>query len=141
MRTFLDTNILSALWMNEKPAVLIETELNKARHQGSLAISVFTHVECHACPGASEAFITEFLATAEIDVDSRLPEEIWRFAGNQFALYAERRRKTGNGLPRRVLADFLIGAHAQYRADRLMTMDIAFFERNFPELRLYPLPF
>jgi len=141
LRTFLDTNILSALWMNEKPATLIEAELVKAGQQGSLAISAFTHAECQACPGASEEFIGEFLATVGIDVDLRLPDEIWPLTGDRYAKYAERRRRTGTGLPRRILADFLIGAHAQYRADRLMTMDIAFFERNFPELRLYPLSF
>jgi predicted nucleic acid-binding protein len=125
--------------MNEGPAALIETELAKAADEGSLAISAFTHAECHACPGATEDFIREFLATGGIDVDSRLPDEIWPLTWDRFANYAKRRRKTAKDQPRRLLADFLIGAHAQFRADRLMTMDRAFFERNFPELRLYPL--
>jgi predicted nucleic acid-binding protein len=127
---------LSALWTNEKPATRIETELVRARRQGSLAISAFTHAECHGCPGASEEFIDKFLATAGIDVDFRLPDEIWSLTSERFAKYADRRRRTGGDLPRRILADFLIGAHARFQADRLMTMDTAFFARNFPELRL-----
>jgi predicted nucleic acid-binding protein len=141
LRTFLDTNILSALWTNEESAALLGTQLTKAGQDGSVAVSAFTHAELFACPGASEKFIDEFFATAGIDVDSRLPDEIWALTRERFANYADRRRKTGKGLPRRILADFLIGAHARYRADRLMTMDLAFFERNFPELRLYPLVF
>jgi predicted nucleic acid-binding protein len=35
-----------------------------------------------------------------------------------------------------LLPDFLIAAHALLRADRLMTLDPARYQQDFPELRL-----
>jgi predicted nucleic acid-binding protein len=63
--------------------------------------------------------------------------DLWQLAGDRFALYAERRRSSGAETPRRILADFLIGAHALLRADSLMTFDTGFYARNYPELMLY----
>jgi predicted nucleic acid-binding protein len=38
--------------------------------------------------------------------------------------------------PRRILADFLIGAHAQKRGYRLLTLDEGFYPTAFPRLVL-----
>ena len=48
---------------------------------------------------------------------------------------SSRRKVTGEG-PRRIAADFLIGAHAATVASALITMDAGFYARNFPELEL-----
>jgi predicted nucleic acid-binding protein len=57
-------------------------------------------------------------------------------AGRRFARYAVHRRKSGPGKPKRLLADFLIGAHASLQADRLMSLDPTRYKQYFPELKL-----
>ena len=61
---------------------------------------------------------------------------MWTEAGNRFARYAARRRKTTGQSPRRLLADFLIGAHALVQAERLLTLDPKVYQQDFPELQL-----
>ena len=45
-------------------------------------------------------------------------------------------RKQG-GKRTRILADFLIGAHAQKQATRLLSRDRGFYRKLFPSLNLY----
>ncbi|MCL5258254.1 MAG: hypothetical protein M1314_00655 [Firmicutes bacterium] len=42
---------------------------------------------------------------------------------------------TSDGAPRRIIADFVIGAHAS-RVGTLVTSDAAFYRRAFPSLRV-----
>ena len=46
------------------------------------------------------------------DKYARQETQAWRVAGKAFQKYASRRQKQQAGRPRRILADFLIGAHA-----------------------------
>ena len=56
-------------------------------------------------------------------------------AGEMFSTYLKRGGKRG-----RVLADFLIGAHAQLHADRLIARDLGFYRDYFKDLKVcYPL--
>lgn len=136
MRTALDSNILSALWSNEPSAVRIETDLKDARSLGRLLICGPVFVEVRAHPMISAGFVDEFLAQTEIHVDFALDERVWRKAAEGFTAYAQRRRRSGSTEPKRMFPDFLIAAHALLRADRLMTLDPARYQQDFPTLRL-----
>ena len=77
-----------------------------------------------------------FLESVGVAVDLKIEERVWAIAGLRYARYAARRRKaTGEG-PRRILADFLIGAHALVQADRLLTLDPGRYKLDFPEIEL-----
>ncbi|HZL68763.1 MAG TPA: hypothetical protein VFC29_15695, partial [Candidatus Limnocylindrales bacterium] len=69
-----------------------------------------------------------------IPVDWNLDEMVWRAAGRAFQRYAERRRKQRDPGTRRILADFLIGAHAETRGYRRLTLDERIYRPAFPKL-------
>jgi len=95
-----------------------------------------TYCELLAYPKATEAFVNEFCARTGIAIDFHLQDSVWTEAGRRFAKYANRRRKAKDGDPKRLLADFLVGAHALLQADRLMTRDERRYRQDFPELVL-----
>ncbi len=70
--------------------------------------------------------------------------QVWELAAERFARYADNRRKSHKEGPRRILADFLIGAQAlvgsSSEADPVLaTFDARFFRRYFPELGVFDL--
>lgn len=66
---------------------------------------------------------------------------MWRSAGLAFGGYAQRRRaQPGDPGPRRILADFLIGAHASELGARLLTFDGGVYRAAFPNLEVVVLP-
>lgn len=89
-----------------------------------------------AAPGRDEPFLDEFFRQTGIRVDWDLNESIWRAASRASQAYAARRRKRRDPGPRRILADFLIGAHALRRAHRLLTLDTRLYRPAFPGLRI-----
>ena len=99
-------------------------------------ISAPVFAELLAAPGRSEAFLSAFLHDTGISVDWQLDESVWRSAGRAYQWYAERRRRQRGPGVRRILADFLIGAHAQVRAYRLLTMDERIYKAAFPTLKI-----
>jgi predicted nucleic acid-binding protein len=136
VRTALDTNVLSALWSRGPLATAIARQLGQAKQAGALLVSGVVYAELLAYPGATEAFVSNFLEQTAITVDFQLEKVAWTEAGRRFARYANRRRKAQHPETKRLLADFLVGAHALTRADRLMTLDPSRYKRDFPEVRL-----
>lgn len=67
-----------------------------------------------------------------------MEEAVWRAAGRAFQSYAARRRQPHRreSVPRRILADFVIGAHAFRRGYRLLTLDDRLYRAAFPGLVL-----
>lgn len=140
MRTAIDTNIPSIILSNGPEGSMAIQCLAEARHEGSLHLSGFCYTEVLAFPKATEGLILAFFRSAEIELDLSIKEDVWRVAGQSYSLYAKRRRKSDSKeKPRRIATDFLIGAHALLHADRLMTLDVGFFQTNFPELTLFPV--
>ncbi len=136
MRTAIDTNILSALWSKEQLASTVAKRLGAAKAEGALLIAAVVYAELLAYPNATEPFVNQFVADTGMTVDFHLHESVWKEAGRRFARYANRRRKSAPEGPRRLLADFLVGAHALLQADRLMTLDPTRYKQDFPELKL-----
>jgi predicted nucleic acid-binding protein len=139
MRTALDTNIISSIWSSEPTAAHLSEALAAAKQAGGLAVSPVTYAELLAYPLATEPFVQSTLARMGIAIDFATTEAVWTEAGIRYAQYAERRRRSEKDQPRRLVPDFFVGAHALLQADQLITRDMAFYQRNFPELRLYPL--
>lgn len=136
MKTALDSNILSSLWSNEPSAARVHAELKTARAHGSLVICPPVFVELMAHPLVSPGFVDNFMAETRIAVEFVLDESVWRKAAERYSAYAQRRRQSGGDSPKRLLADFVIAAHALLQADRLFTLDSSRYYRDFPELRL-----
>ena len=135
MTTAIDTNILVALW-NEDDSLntLARSALDAALGLGSLVIAAPVFAELLAAPSRDEAFLDSFCRETGISVDWNLDEVIWRTAGRAFQLYVARRRNQRGSGQRRILADFLIGAHAIQNGFRLLTMDHRLYRAAFPRL-------
>jgi predicted nucleic acid-binding protein len=137
MTTAIDTNILVALWNeNDSLNTLARSALDAALGRGSLVIAAPVFAELLAAPSRDEAFLDSFFRETGISVDWNLDEAVWRTAGRTFQLYIARRRKQPGSGPRRILADFLIGAHAVQNGFRLLTLDHRLYQAAFPRLAI-----
>jgi predicted nucleic acid-binding protein len=137
MTTAIDTNVVVALWDKDPTLSLTaQTALEAAFNRGSLVVSAPVFAELIAAPGRTESFVNSFLEETGIAIDWDLGEAVWRSAGRAFQGYAERRRKQRDAGSRRILADFLIGAHAQTRGYRLVTLDERLYKVAFPTLTI-----
>jgi predicted nucleic acid-binding protein len=110
--------------------------LGRAQAEGGLVISAPVFAELLAHPRATALFVDEFLESTRITVDFDLGESVWRDAGRRFAAFARRRKNSAGGNTRRLLVDFLIGAHALLKADRLLTLDASRYRTDFRDLKL-----
>jgi predicted nucleic acid-binding protein len=138
MITALDTNVLVALWDDDdelNSAAL--AALDGAYQRGGLVISGAVFAELLAFPKRTEGFLNAFLSDTQINVDWASNENIWRATGQAFRSYAARRRKQALPGPRRILADFLIGAHAFVNGYSLLTLDSGIYRSAFPKLRIF----
>jgi predicted nucleic acid-binding protein len=113
--------------------------LGHAQQQGGLVIAAPVYAELRAHPKAKPGFVDNFLDKVNIRVDFALEESVWREAARAFSEYANRRRKSEGVHPKRLLVDFIVGAHALVCADRLLTLDSSRYKQSFPKLRLFPL--
>jgi len=131
----LDTNVLSALW-NDNDALnrLAMKALQEIQNREQMVICGVVYAELLAAAGRTEEFVDRFCEEAGIAVEWDLREKIWREAGKAFQAYAARRRRQRSTDPRRLLSDFLIGAHASVNGYRLLTLDAAVFRASFPRL-------
>jgi predicted nucleic acid-binding protein len=132
-----DTNVLVDLWAGA-PAGSGEAleALRTAQEAGKLVICAPVFSELLAGPGFESQRIESLLDRAGIGIDWVIGEEVWRLAGRAFADYAGRKRRGGAAGPRRLLTDFVIGAHALLIAGRMVTRDAGLYRAAFPQLQL-----
>jgi predicted nucleic acid-binding protein len=136
-----DSNVVIAL-LSEDDSLNSEAEkaLERGLARGDLIICGPVYVEVSAFPGRLEGRVDDFLSRTGIDVDWDLEEKVWREAARASQAYAAR-REVPRKLPRRVAADFIIGAHALVRKYPLLTMDRRGFRTAFPNLQFAPESF
>jgi predicted nucleic acid-binding protein len=137
MTTAIDTNVIVALWDAEdalyRPA---RVALEAAQNEGGLVIVAPVYAELMAGPGRSEKFIDQFCEDTHIAVEWDLEKDVWRAAGAAFQRYAAQRRRQRDSEVRRILADFVIGAHAWVSGYRLLTLDDRLYKAAFPKLQV-----
>lgn len=137
MTTAIDTNIFALLWEEQESVnLLARSALKAARGRGSLIVAAPVYAELLAYPSRTETFLDGFFRETNITVDWELTESMWRTAGEAYRSYAARRRKHAESGPRRILADFVIGAHAFRSGFALLTFDDRIFRVAFPRLSI-----
>jgi predicted nucleic acid-binding protein len=140
MTTAIDSNVIVALWNEDETQNLTAKKaLGESQMRGRLVICGAVYAELTAAPGRSETFVDRFCEEAGILVEWELGEKGWRAAGAAFQSYAARRREQKGGEPRRILADFLIGAHALVNGYKLLTLDAGIYQASFPRLGIVEL--
>jgi hypothetical protein len=128
--------VISALWTEEPSSPHCKVALENAQRHGALVVCAPVYCELHACPGVTPEIISSFLQDTGIVADFEIGEDVWQEAALRFARYANRRRRSGGASPKRMLVDFVVGAHAHLRTDCLLTLDQDRYSRDFPELKL-----
>ena len=129
MVTAVDANIFLDLLTGQLAEVKrADAALIAARKSGTLVVSMICYAEV-SCNFASTEETDEFFDVLSCRVDNIEPAAAF-LAGRFF----EQHQKRG-GTRARILGDFLIAAHAQLSADRILTRDTRFFGPNFPRLK------
>ncbi len=137
-RTAVDTNVFIALFLgDDETTPWAQHALEEAATRAVLSVAPVVYAELVA-GGRSPERLEAFLSEKGIEVDWEIGEQVWRTAGSRYGSYArDRKRRSGDPGPRRILADFLVGAHALYLGGRtLLTTDKRIFANYFSELRI-----
>ena len=96
------------------------------------------YAELRAIPGVTASFVDKLLDDTDILAEWDLDKAVWQLAAERYVRYAHRRRTQKMGESKRLIADFVVGAHAMLRADVLFTLDPGPYRRDFAELSLHP---
>ena len=128
----LDSNVvLSALNSND---VNHGRALKALNQNASQAYCICPVVRAELRASGSWAAIDAWLSLQGVSVLWEMPEAAWDNAGEAFGKYSKL-RKTGTW-PRRLVADFLIAAHAQFHELEMLTFDDTVFKAGFPSVTL-----
>jgi predicted nucleic acid-binding protein len=130
MVTAVDTSVLLDVLLNDPqhaPAAI--AALHRAVVQGPIIISETALAELVPVLGSEQ--VQHFLADWNLEFRPST-QAVAILAGEMFRLFLARGGKRG-----RIVADFLIAAHAQLVADRLLARDRGYYRDYFTHLNLW----
>jgi len=132
--TAIDTRILLDVLL-EDPAFSRSSEeaLRRTGILGSLVICEVVYAEL-AGLFPDHTSLETFLREAGIRLVPSPMETLWK-AGELWRRFCLGKKKMKDGT-RRILADFLIGAHALLQAEQLITRDKDFYHSTFADLKI-----
>ena len=133
MITAVDTNVLLDVFTADpRFGFPSRAALASCLQQGSLVVCEVVWAETAAAFPTRPAF-ERAMQKLDVGFDPLAPRT------GQEAGAAWRRYRQASGTRRRILADFLIGAHAASQADRLLTRDRGYYGTYFPRLQVLDL--
>jgi predicted nucleic acid-binding protein len=136
MTISIDSNVIAALWDKDPQNEDAAKALDEAQTSGKVVVAGAVYAELLGGYGRTVDLLDEFFEDTNIEIDWRMDRLAWELSGVAYHGYCARRTKRKSGTPRRMLTDFLIGAHAVRYGYRLMTQDKRLFRAAFPELEI-----
>jgi predicted nucleic acid-binding protein len=131
----LDTNFVQALLDSDHVhyGQAIDVLVNHA--DAKLTICPIVYCEALCIPNITSPELQVFLDDFGIEVDWKIPQQVWFEAGLARAAHLKFRSQ---GTNKRFIADFLIGAYANFYNVSLCTFDPRGFRATFPQVLLLP---
>jgi predicted nucleic acid-binding protein len=132
--TSVDTSVVLDLLLQDPVfGARSEEALRKASKEGALIVCEVVYAEL-AGLFPNHAALDAFLRETGLQLKPSGPDILWK-AGELWRRFCLNRPRRA-AMARRILADFLIGAHAMLQAERLLTRDRDFYRSVFAGLRL-----